>query len=798
MARCVRTTALLGALLILAACEAGAQQPGVHPLTGDGGVFAATSSTLAEGRAKAAAPARSHESGAATMAALAEGDVSGPKAVDNDVNQRIRAVFSPKGHSEVSETASKTPAAGGRAAVGQDSSESTHGNARHMTAETAPTSEVSPTPPTATASEYKVAIHPPGLRSQICTHTAINVTWAAPTSHGELDSLALFKKDENSFFNVKELKSTEGQAGGSLVFEKPSDEKEGDPRLPAVQGEYEVKYLKMGKDNKPIPMASATFTVVECPQASTRTKVDSVDDARKSEHIVNASTQQLISNSRGSSSSSSGGSSASEADTSKGQARSNAGEPKDQTAKAEGGGSGSSAGEADTSKGPAGSNAGEPKDQTAKAEEGGSGSSAGEAETSKGQAGSNAGEPRETSGTAEGDQATKVSMEQGPVGRWGGNNGARPGNVGGDNEGDHDAWGAGAGGVPKATITKDQQQWLYGPRSKSGAGARTDSQSYGQGLPPPSSPDSPPLADARPKVVGNSAAHGFPSEQEEGVKRQYRVASPSEREQAFAGSSGIPGEKTGGPAASGTAAATAKAATGSVAWLYAMAGISPVTYPPPIVAGAVGGGFCLLCISVLMVRRKCKGSGGKQRGGDASGSYFSIEMSETDLEAGVVNDEFNMLARESSDLALGGGDRRDSAEDGWGDDDGWGDGFEDQVSYPTLTALNKNGVKVLFDFEKSDPDSLTTIVMATIRNSSKDDLSNFSCKVAVPKHLQITIGPPSSTILRGNGGAITQTMNVTNAHRGVKPLKMRMVLQYLRAGKPERQEADIMSFPQGL
>lgn len=282
------------------------------------------------------------------------------------------------------------------------------------------------------------------------------------------------------------------------------------------------------------------------------------------------------------------------------------------------------------------------------------------------------------------------------------------------------------------------------------------------------------------------------------MKRQYRVASPSEREQAFAGSSGIPGEKTGGPAASGTAAATAKAATGSVAWLYAMAGISPVTYPPPIVAGAVGGGFCLLCISVLMVRRKCKGSGVKQRGGDASGSYFSIEMSETDLEAGVVNDEFNMLARESSDLALGGGDRRDSAEDGWGDDDGWGDGFEDQVSYPTLTALNKNGVKVLFDFEKSDPDSLTTIVMATIRNSSKDDLSNFSCKVAVPKHLQITIGPPSSTILRGNGGAITQTMNVTNAHRGVKPLKMRMVLQYLRAGKPERQEADIMSFPQGL
>jgi len=39
-------------------------------------------------------------------------------------------------------------------------------------------------------------------------------------------------------------------------------------------------------------------------------------------------------------------------------------------------------------------------------------------------------------------------------------------------------------------------------------------------------------------------------------------------------------------------------------------------------------------------------------------------------------------------------------------------------------------LQVLFDFEKSDPDSFTTIIMATIRNSAKDDLTNFSCKVS--------------------------------------------------------------------
>jgi len=39
----------------------------------------------------------------------------------------------------------------------------------------------------------------------------------------------------------------------------------------------------------------------------------------------------------------------------------------------------------------------------------------------------------------------------------------------------------------------------------------------------------------------------------------------------------------------------------------------------------------------MVLRQKLKGSGTKQHGGDASGSYFSIEMGEADLEAGVVN-----------------------------------------------------------------------------------------------------------------------------------------------------------------
>ena len=71
-------------------------------------------------------------------------------------------------------------------------------------------------------------------------------------------------------------------------------------------------------------------------------------------------------------------------------------------------------------------------------------------------------------------------------------------------------------------------------------------------------------------------------------------------------------------------------------------------------------------------------------------------------------DEYNLLATESTDVCASAGDvRRDSgADDGWGEGDDWGDDFSEQHSYATLTALDKNGIRVLFDFEKSDPGAL--------------------------------------------------------------------------------------------
>ena len=314
----------------------------------------------------------------------------------------------------------------------------------------------------------------------------------------------------------------------------------------------------------------------------------------------------------------------------------------------------------------------------------------------------------------------------------------------------------GSGGLGKMAVTKDQVAWLNGPRSSGALAAKLEAEdtadgegdgkgrgdSAGRGASQEAyagSPDSRAAKEGRIKTdTTGDASAASPSKPVQQAQRAEmdRQAGKAPRSAEALGSNENKGSKGGAAASDSSPMANGKGdksgggggervgrakSGGGLTWLYAMAGISPA--PSPLLMGAAAGGFCVLLIGALAVRRKLSGNGGpKQRGGDASGSYFSIEMGEADLEAGVMNEEFDSLATESDDVRAGGGGggggRRDSNEgDGWGDEDGWGEDFEDQISYPTLTALNKNGIKVLFDFEKSDPDSFTTIIMATIRNS---------------------------------------------------------------------------------
>ena len=59
----------------------------------------------------------------------------------------------------------------------------------------------------------------------------------------QMDFLALYRAGSSDYFNLKELKGTDGKTSGEITFQKPNDERTGNPRLPAVAGEYVLKYL---------------------------------------------------------------------------------------------------------------------------------------------------------------------------------------------------------------------------------------------------------------------------------------------------------------------------------------------------------------------------------------------------------------------------------------------------------------------------------------------------------------------------------------------------------------------------
>jgi hypothetical protein len=74
------------------------------------------------------------------------------------------------------------------------------------------------------------------------------------------------------------------------------------------------------------------------------------------------------------------------------------------------------------------------------------------------------------------------------------------------------------------------------------------------------------------------------------------------------------------------------------------------------------------------------------------------------------------------------------------------------------------------------------------------------CRFAVPQHLELHVGPPSSTSLAGNGGALTQSL-VLSRRAGAaskKSLKLRLLIEYLYQGKLLRETADVKDFPVDL
>lgn len=117
--------------------------------------------------------------------------------------------------------------------------------------------------------------------------------------------------------------------------------------------------------------------------------------------------------------------------------------------------------------------------------------------------------------------------------------------------------------------------------------------------------------------------------------------------------------------------------------------------------------------------------------------------------------------------------------------------------FPSLNVYNKNGVSIVFDFEKSS-DPTTTIINATFSNSAMVEVTNFEMKVAVPKFVVLKLDSPSgSTLSSMNGNKVTQRVTLQNTMHGQKALAVKLKVDFMQGGQPVSEQLQ-PQFPAGL
>ncbi|XP_071824422.1 AP-1 complex subunit gamma-1-like isoform X2 [Apostichopus japonicus] len=113
--------------------------------------------------------------------------------------------------------------------------------------------------------------------------------------------------------------------------------------------------------------------------------------------------------------------------------------------------------------------------------------------------------------------------------------------------------------------------------------------------------------------------------------------------------------------------------------------------------------------------------------------------------------------------------------------------------FPPITALEKDGLKIEFAFER---DSITKNVDITMKatNSTGAQFESFLFEAAVPKAIQLKLLTPSgNSVPPNNSGVLTQIMKVSNP-QGLS-LKMRYRLTYIVNGAPVNDVGVINNFP---
>mmetsp|Transcript_5047 Transcript_5047/g.14511 ORF Transcript_5047/g.14511 Transcript_5047/m.14511 type:complete len:886 (-) Transcript_5047:647-3304(-) len=121
-----------------------------------------------------------------------------------------------------------------------------------------------------------------------------------------------------------------------------------------------------------------------------------------------------------------------------------------------------------------------------------------------------------------------------------------------------------------------------------------------------------------------------------------------------------------------------------------------------------------------------------------------------------------------------------------------------EPAVPSITAWEKDGLQVAFDFSKPAGSPGVTDIDATYTNSGTETVSDFALQAAVPKFMSLRLAPASGAEL-APGSQITQRISVTNNMHGQKALIMRLRIAYATpSAGPTVQQAEVKNFPTGL
>lgn len=110
---------------------------------------------------------------------------------------------------------------------------------------------------------------------------------------------------------------------------------------------------------------------------------------------------------------------------------------------------------------------------------------------------------------------------------------------------------------------------------------------------------------------------------------------------------------------------------------------------------------------------------------------------------------------------------------------------------PTLTAFDKNGLKIVFSLEKMSESNMVSIHL-TATNSTISSMTDFLFQAAVPKAFHLQMLSPSGTMISPNG-QVTQILRVTNPSKGA--LRMRIRLSYTIDGALIQEQTEVNNFP---